>query len=69
MDHKVMISPVEEMHSLHFVKKMREFENIDHYNTKIMTKLSSTQTAVPANEDLKENWDHTKKIKNMISRG
>jgi len=26
MEAKGLISPVEEMHSLHFVKKMREFE-------------------------------------------
>ena len=69
MDAKVMISPVEEMHSLHFVKKMREFEHIDHLNGKFMNKLSSTLTVVPDMDDLKEHWEHKKRIKHMISKG
>jgi hypothetical protein len=69
LDAKVMISPVEEMHSLHFVKKMREFEHIDHTNDKFLNKLNSTQVSVPDNEDLKQNWAHKKKIRHMISKG
>jgi hypothetical protein len=43
---KLSLSPVQEMHSLNFTTKKREFARIDGENEKLLKKLSSTHTSV-----------------------
>lgn len=50
---KTLLSPVSEMHSLHFTSKKREFARIDHENEKLLKKLGSTNTSVQSTNDLK----------------
>jgi len=43
---KLSLSPVQELHSLNFTSKKREFARIDGENEKLLKKLSSTNTSV-----------------------
>ena len=53
---KGIISPVEEMHSLNYVRKMQEFKQIDHENERLIAKLSEAPSAVLSQSDLQEKW-------------
>ena len=53
MQNKMPTSPVEEMHSLNFVSKVREYTRIDQENEKLIQRLSNTSTGIVRREELK----------------
>ena len=69
LNHKTIVSPVEEMHSLNFGYKMREYSRIDEENEKLIHILGSTSSAVIKRDQLIEHQELTKKLNNMLSKG
>ena len=65
---KLFVSPVEEMHSLNFVNKVKECNRIDDENEKLVSKLTSVPSTVQNQSELIEHWEENKKFLKMISR-
>ncbi len=65
---KSLVSPVEELHSLHYVTKQREYDRIDNDNEKFLNKLTTTQSSVHSYIELLDHFAKTKKISIMIGK-
>lgn len=59
---KLFVSPVEEMHSLNFVNKVKECNRIDDENEKLVSKLTSVPSTVQNQSELIEHWEEKKKV-------
>jgi hypothetical protein len=59
---------IDELHSLNFVSKAREYSRIDSDNEKLLSKLSHTTTAIHSRAELSDHWELNKKLLKMLSR-
>ena len=65
---KALMSPVEELHSLNFVSKVREYSRIDEENERLIQLLSQSPTSVQNRAELIDHWEKNKQILRMIGK-
>lgn len=65
---KAVLSPVEEMHSLNFVNKVKEFTRIEKENERIIYVLSQAPAAILGRDELVGHQELNKKLSKMLSK-